>query len=252
MRPDSGRISSDDEEVESPANRTLHLLSLLQLGGEWGIAELAERMETSPRTIRRDVQRLRDLGYDIDSRPGPGAGYRLRPGTKIPPLLLDADEVTTIITSLLVLETWTPGDPSASVARAKLEQVLPPALRRRATATALSTQILRSDPTPVDWMLVGLLADAVAQGSRISFDYADQHGRETRRTVEPHRHFLRESHWYVVGFDIDRDDWRLFRLDRIRSARTLPGTYTAHDFPFTSIEAWLTSDFGRVDQTPNE
>ena len=234
--------------VESPSNRTLHLLSLLQTGGEWTVAELAEHLEASARTVRRDAQRLRDLGYDIRSRPGPGAGYRLRPGTKIPPLLLDADEVTTIITSLLVLETWSPEDPSAAVARGKLEQVLPPALRRRAAATALSTQILRADPAPVDWALAGLLADAVAQGARIAFDYTDQHGRETQRVIEPHRHFLRRSHWYVVGFDVDRDDWRLFRLDRIRSARTLPGTHAEREFPFASIEAWLASDFGRADQ----
>lgn len=231
--------------MESPSTRTLHLLSLLQTGGAWNVPELAERLQVSPRTVRRDAQRLRDLGYDLQSRPGPGAGYRLRPGTKIPPLLLDADEVATIITSLLVLETWTPGDPAASVARAKLEQTLPPALRRRAAATALSTQILQSEAAPVDWPLVGALADAVAQGSRVTFKYTDQHGTESRRTVEPYRHFLRKQWWALVAFDIDRDDWRLFRLDRMRSAVIVPGTFAGREFPFASIEGWLTSDFGR-------
>ncbi|WP_449407296.1 helix-turn-helix transcriptional regulator [Microbacterium maritypicum] len=232
--------------VDSPSNRALHLLSLLQTGGEWSSDELAERLDASPRTVRRDAQRLRDLGYDVRSRPGPGAAYRLHPGTKIPPLLLDADEVTTIITGLLVLETWTPDDPAASVARAKLEQTLPPALRRRAASTALATQILQAGPAPVDFALVGTLSDAVAQGARVAFDYTDQHGHETQRVVEPYRHFLRQRQWYVVAYDIDRDDWRLFWLDRMRSASVLPGVHASREFPFPSIEAWLTSDFGRV------
>lgn len=245
MRPDSGRILRDHGTVESPSNRTLHLLSLLQTGGKWNVDDLAARLETSRRTVRRDAQRLRDLGYDVRSRPGPGAAYRLHPSTKIPPLLLDADEVATIITGLLVLETWTPDDPAASVARAKLEQTLPPALRRRAAATALSTQILQTDPAPVDFTLVGTLSDAVAHSSRVAFDYTDQHGRETRRTVEPYRHFLRQRQWYVVAYDVDREDWRLFRLDRMREARMLPGVHAGREFPFDSIEGWLTNDFGR-------
>lgn len=114
--------------------------------------------------MRRDTQRLRELGYDVQSRPGPGAGYHLRPGTKIPPLLLSADEVATIITSLLVLETWSPDDPTASVARSKLEQTLPPALRRRAAATAISTQILQEPPAPVDWALASVSTTPISPG----------------------------------------------------------------------------------------
>ena len=233
--------------MESPSNRTLRLLSLLQTGGEWSAHALAERLEVSHRTVRRDAQRLRDLGYDVHSRPGPGAGYRLRPGTKVPPLLLSADEVATIITSLLVLETWTPGDPSASVARSKLAQTLPPSLRRRAEATAMSTQIMHESPAPVDWAVAGTLSDAVAQGARVGFDYTDQRGRQSARVMEPHRHFLRKRRWYVVGFDIDADDWRLFRLDRMQSPHIIAGVHTPREFPFASIESWLTSDFGRTD-----
>ncbi|MFJ4223684.1 helix-turn-helix transcriptional regulator [Microbacterium sp. NPDC089695] len=231
--------------MDSPSNRTLHLLALLQAGGEWSADELAERLDASRRTVRRDAQRLRDLGYDVRSRPGPGAGYRLHPGTKIPPLILGADEVATIITGLLVLEAWAPEDPAASVARVKLEQTLPPALRRRAAATALSTQILQDGPAPVDFALVGTLSDAVAQGARVTFGYTDQHGRESQRTVEPHRHFLRSRRWYVVAYDIDRDDWRLFRLDRMRGVLLGAGAHAPREFPFPSIEAWLTTDFGR-------
>lgn len=231
--------------MDAPSHRTLHLLSLLQTGGEWSVPDLAARLAVSPRTVRRDAQRLRDLGYDVLSRPGPGAAYRLRPGTRIPPLLLDADDVTTIITGLLVLEAWSPEDPAAAVARGKIEQVLPPGLRRRAAATALSTQILRAESVPAEWGAVGTLADAVAQDARVAFTYTDQHDRASERVIAPHRHIFRGGRWYVVGFDIDRDDWRLFRLDRMREVRALPGVFAPREFPFASVEEWLTSDFGR-------
>ncbi|WP_259614103.1 MULTISPECIES: helix-turn-helix transcriptional regulator [Microbacterium] len=231
--------------MDAPSHRTIQLLSLLQTGGEWSVPELASRLAVSPRTVRRDAQRLRDLGYDVHSRPGPGAVYRLRPGTRIPPLLLDSDDVTAIITGLLVLEAWSPEDPAAAVARGKIEQVLPPGLRRRAAATALSTQILHAESAPTEWAAVGTLADAVAQGARVAFTYTDQHDRTSERVIAPHRHVLRGGQWYVVGFDIDRDDWRLFRLDRMREVRTLPGAFAAREFPFGSVEEWLASDFGR-------
>src|SRR5690606_20381765 len=150
---------------------------------------------------------------------------------------LSADEVATIITSLLVLETWTPDDPSASLARSKLAQTLPPSLRRRAEATAISTQIMHESPAPVDWAVVGILSDAVAQGARVGFDYTDQHGRQSVRVVEPHRHFLRKRRWYVVGFDIDADDWRLFRLERMQSPRILLGVHTPRESAFAAIDS---------------
>ena len=229
----------------SPSTRSLHLLSLLQAGREWTVADLAARMQVSKRTVRRDAQRLRDLGYQVQSRPGPGAGYRLTPSVKVPPLLFSQDEISAIVTGLLVLETWDPTDASVLAARAKVEQVLPPGLRQHATATAMSTQILNQAPAPVEWALAGLLADAVAQCSRIQFDYTDQQGNASRRTVEPFRHVLRQQRWYLVAFDVDRDEWRLFRLDRIRDADALPGTYRFREFPYRSVEAWLSSDFGR-------
>lgn len=248
MRPEPGRIFAEYGEVDTPSTRTLQLLSLLQTGREWSTSDLSVRLQVSQRSVRRDVQRLRELGYDVQSRPGPGAGYRLRPSMKIPPLLLSPDEISTIITSLLVLEAWAPGDSSISAARSKLEQVLPPNLRQRAAATAISTQILHEEPAPVDWALVGILADAVATGARVRFGYIDQHGSESHRTVEPYRHLLRQRHWYLVGYDTDRDDWRLFRLDRMHAATTIPGPHRSQEFPFDSIVLWLASNFGKGDQ----
>jgi predicted DNA-binding transcriptional regulator YafY len=250
MRPDPGRILVDHGLMESPSTRSLQLLALLQSGREWTVRELAIQLRVSERTARRDAMRLRDLGYDVRSRPGPGGAYQLRPSMKIPPLLLSPDEVSTIITSLLVLESWAPDDTSVAAARAKLEQVLPPSLRQRAAATALSTQILIKTPAPVDWELIGTLADAVATGARLRFVYTDQDCRESRRTVEPYRHILRQQHWYLIGYDLDRDGWRLFRLDRVQTPIAISGPHQLHEFPFKSIEHWLTSNFGSSSPSP--
>lgn len=236
--------------MDSPSTRSLELLALLRTGREWTARDLAVRLRVSERTVRRDAARLRGMGYDVTSRPGPGAGYALRPGMTIPPLLLGADEVSTIITSLLVLEAWQPGDATAATARTKLEQVLPGNLRRRAAAMALSTQVLRAAPAPVDWEVVGTIADAVAAGARLAFEYTDRHERRSRRTVEPYRHLLRQSHWYLIAYDLDRDAWRLFRLDRMRAPASLPGPRERRAFPWGSVEDWLTSDFGASGRGP--
>lgn len=233
--------------MQTPATRTLQLLALLQSGREWSAADLAAQLRVSERTVRRDAQRLRDLGYDVVARPGPGGAYRLRPGVRIPPLLLDADDISTIIVSLLLREARSPGDPSVTTARLKLEQALTPELRRRAAATALSTHIVLPDgpPTTVDGAVIGTIADAVATGGRLRFEYRDRHDRASCRTVQPHRHVLREHRWYIVAYDIDRAAWRLFRMDRMRDVTRLPGRYQPRDFPFDSIESWLATDFGR-------
>lgn len=232
--------------MEPPATRSLQLLSLLQTGREWSVPDLSARMEVSERTVRRDAQRLRSLGYDLRSRPGPGAGYRLHPSFKIPPLLFDKDEISAVIAGLLVLEAWAPTDESISATRFKLEQLLPHSLRQRAVATAMATTVLQEAPAPVEWAVVGVLTDAVARSSRVQFSYTDQRGNKSHRTVEPYRHLLRRRRWYLVAFDIDRDEWRLFCLDRMRDISALPGTHQIHDFPSRSIEEWLTTDFGRT------
>lgn len=238
--------------MDSPTARSLQLLALLQTGREWTVCDLSDRLGVSERTVRRDAMRLRDLGYEVRSRPGPGAAYALRPSVKIPPLLLDADEVTTIITSLLVLEAWSPRDASAAAARSKLELTLPPGLRRRAAATALSTQVLREVPAPVDWEVVGIIADAVATEARLEFGYVDQQGHPSRRTVEPYRHLLRDRRWYLIAYDLGRTDWRLFRLDRMQAPATLPGPHRRPAFAWDTVEEWLTSNFGADAPPPSE
>ncbi|WFF30901.1 WYL domain-containing protein [Propionibacterium freudenreichii] len=232
--------------MENPSSRSLRLLALLQSGRVWSAAEIAEHLAVAHRTVRRDVARLRSLGYDIRSSPGPGGAYQLVPGIKIPPLLLDADEVCLLVIGLLVLEAGAQ-DTSVTAVLTKLEQLLPPTLRRRALATAMATQVLTPVSASVDWRLLSELAEAVSDGRCLHFTYTDQHGCVSERRVHPHRHVLRCGNWYLIGYDTQRNGWRLFRLDRIQNA-TLQVNLTGQEppmFPSECIEDWLTSDFGR-------
>lgn len=232
--------------MDSPSSRSLQLLAMLQTGRSWSAAELAARLGVAPRTIRRDIARLRELGYDVPATPGPGGAYRLAPGIRMPPLLLDADEVCSLVTALLVLEAGV-DDGSAATVRVKLEQLLPPSLRRRALATAMATRVLPTGLPAADWGMLGTLADIVADGDRLAFAYTDQRGIESTREVDPYRHVLRDGRWYLVAYDHGREDWRLFRVDRIRdpTARRAPADSAHAPFPHESIEGWLATDFGR-------
>lgn len=232
--------------MASPTARALQLLSVLQSGGELSADVLARRLEVSERTVRRDARRLRELGYDVRSRPGPGASYRLYPSIKIPPLLLNEDEIAAVAVGLEMLAAWSPADEAAASVAAKLTSILPQRLSRRSQAVALSTQVMRDDHPAIDMATLGVLADAVANASRVRFAYTDGLQRPSVRIVEPYRHVLREGRWYLIAFDLERDDWRLFRLDRIREAQALPGRVGEHSFPKDSIEEWFATDFGRL------
>ncbi|MFJ8540728.1 helix-turn-helix transcriptional regulator [Streptomyces sp. NPDC093586] len=233
-----------------PVTRTLNLLALLQSGGERTPAELAERLGTSVRTVRRDVQRLRRLGYTVEARPGPGSAYRLRPGVRIPPLLFTADEITALVAGLRLIHAWLPGETVTASALLKLDQVLPRSLRSRAAATDLATEVLQQPDAAISAATVGVIADAVAQEGRLRFRYTDRHRRPSTRLVEPYRHFLRAGHWYLVAFDVDREDWRTFRLDRITDVSREPGGHRPREFPSPSLEHWLSHDFGRATASP--
>ena len=222
------------------------MLTLLRGSGEWAAGELAERLGTSVRTVRRDVRRLRRLGYAVEARPGPGSVYRLVPDVKVPPLLFTADEISAMVAGLRLVRAWSPDEDVASSALLKLDQILPRPLRRRAAATDLATEVLEQPAATLTTATVGVIADAVAADGRLRFRYTDRHGGASTRLVEPYRHFLRAGRWYLIAFDVDRDDWRAFRLDRMADVAPVAGTHPPRDFPDASIEHWLTTDFGRA------
>ncbi|MFC5803516.1 helix-turn-helix transcriptional regulator [Streptomyces formicae] len=218
--------------------RLLRLLSLLQAHREWSGAALAERLGVTPRTVRRDVDRLRELGYPVHASPGTGGGYQLGAGADLPPLLLDDEEAVAVAAGLRTAAgNGIEGIGESSVrALAKLEQVLPNRLRRRVSAlSAFTVPMLRDAPrSRVDPSVLTELANACRDSERLRFAYEDHHGSATRRMVEPHRLVCTERRWYLVAWDLDRADWRTFRVDRItpkppHGPRFAPRTPPAED-----------------------
>ncbi|WP_114560574.1 helix-turn-helix transcriptional regulator [Desertihabitans aurantiacus] len=221
--------------------RMLRLLSLLQNHRFWAGPELAARLEVSERTLRRDIDRLRELGYPVRSTRGLEGGYQLEHGAAMPPLVVDADETVAIVVALRDA-TWGPaaGLSEASVrALAKVMQVLPKALRRRAEALSQMTdsRALTGSP-PVAAETLATLALACRDEVRVELEHTGADGNATRRKVEPLRLVPQGRRWYLVGYDLLRQDWRTFRVDRIGRCtvlrepfrpRTLP-TGTAADF----------------------
>jgi predicted DNA-binding transcriptional regulator YafY len=200
------------------AERLLKMLGLLEGRIDWTAEELARRLEVTTRTVRRDVTRLRVLGYPVEAVAGPGGGYRLGAGGKLPPLLLDDEEALAVALGLRVATSAAVGgleDASLS-ALSKLEHVLPPRLRSRLEDISVATVSTQGLPSSrVDHGALATAASATRAGQRLRFDYTDAEGRPSERHVEPFRLVHTGRRWYLVAFDLDRDDWRTFRLDRV-------------------------------------
>ncbi len=200
------------------AERLLKLLGLLEGRIDWTAEELGRRLEVTTRTVRRDITRLRDLGYPVEAVAGPGGGYRLGAGGKLPPLLLDDEEALAVALGLRVSATTAVGgleDASLS-ALAKLEHVLPARLRSRLEDVSdATTSTLGPSFASVDHATLALVASTIRKGERLRMSYRDNEGRVTERHVEPNRLVHTGRKWYLVVFDLDRDDWRTFRLDRV-------------------------------------
>ncbi|UQA93168.1 helix-turn-helix transcriptional regulator [Streptomyces halobius] len=217
--------------------RLLNLLSLLQTPRDWPGSELAERLGVTPRTIRRDIERLRDLGYPVHATMGADGGYRLAAGTAMPPLLLDDEEAVAIAVGLRSTAGHTiDGIEEASVrALAKLEQVLPARLRRRVGTLGTATVPMPAGDGPtVDPEHLTVLAAAITNHERVRFRYEARAGARTKRLVEPHRLVAAARRWYLVAYDLDREDWRIFRVDRLSEpfatgVRTSPRELPAAD-----------------------
>jgi predicted DNA-binding transcriptional regulator YafY len=197
--------------------RLLRLLSLLQTHREWSGADLAERLDVTTRTVRRDVEKLRTLGYPVHATAGVAGGYRLGAGAALPPLLLDDDEAVAVAVGLRTAAVGTvTGIEETSVrALAKLEQVLPARLRQRvAGLESMLVPMAGGGPT-VDPEILVVLATACRDHQRLRFDYRDRADVATTRICEPHRLVVGGRRWYLVAYDVERDDWRTYRVDRM-------------------------------------
>jgi predicted DNA-binding transcriptional regulator YafY len=214
--------------------RLLALLSLLQVRREWTGQELADRLEVGPRTIRRDMDKLRSLGYPIEAAPGVAGGYRLGAGGELPPLLLDDAEAVAVAVGLRTAASGSiAGIEETSVrALAKLEQVLPSRLRRRVSALSGATSAFAVDGPRIDADMLATLAAACRDATRLRFTYVARDDKTSQRYAEPSAVVHSGLRWYLVAFDLGRDDWRTFRIDRIRGRvriaergrpRTVPG-----------------------------
>jgi predicted DNA-binding transcriptional regulator YafY len=197
--------------------RLLRLLALLQSAHEWTGPELARRLEVSPRTVRADIERLRELGYPVDGIRGRTGGYRLGSGSALPPLLLEDDEAVAVA---IGLRTASSGgiegiEESSLRALVKLEQVLPSRLRHRVSSMHGATLAIPSSGPSVSSDTLTAIARAIRQREQLRFDYNGFDGSRSRRSVEPHRLVHARGRWYLVAWDPARDDWRTFRADRL-------------------------------------
>ena len=197
--------------------RLLRLLSLLQTPGEWTGVELAQRLAVDVRTVRRDIQKLRDLGYPVHAIPG-AAGYQLGAGTKLPPLLLDDEEAVAVAVGLRTAASGavTGIEETSLRALAKLEQVLPARVRHRVDVLNEVTVTISAAGPTVDPDVLTAIATACREHERLRFDYHRHDGTDSVRETEPHRLVHTGRRWYLVGWDTDRQDWRTYRVDRIR------------------------------------
>jgi predicted DNA-binding transcriptional regulator YafY len=229
----------------------LQLLSLLQTHRQWRGPELAGRLEVSERTLRRDVERLREVGYLIDAARGVDGGYRLVPGAALPPLVLDDEEAVALAVGLQsALQAGTVLGIGECAVRAltKIVQVMPPRLRHQVDAIASMT-------VPAAWGETGKGVDpatlvGVAQACRdtecLHFNYADRDTSRSERRVEPYRLVLMGRRWYLIAWDLDRRDWRSFRLDRLSEPSSTGAPFAARELPFEDAATFLRAGIDSV------
>jgi predicted DNA-binding transcriptional regulator YafY len=224
--------------------RLLDLLALLQMPRAWRGAELAERLGVTTRTVRNDVERLRQLGYRIDGFRGSAGGYRLAPGTRMPPLLLDDGDVIAITAGLLTTQTGGIAgmDEHAQRALAKLEHVMPPALRRRADALRTAVVQVSADAPPpsIDPDVLAVISAACHDHEILRFDYRTHAGdRAERRVVEPYRLVNWGRRWYLFAYDTARTGWRTYRVDRMAPNPPAGPRFRPRTLPVGDVAAYV-------------
>ncbi|QLY34699.1 YafY family transcriptional regulator [Nocardia huaxiensis] len=227
----------------------LELLTQLQTGRRFTGQELAARLAISPRTLRRDVERLREYGYPVTTQPGPSGFYELAAGRTLPPLVLDDDEAIATLVGLALLGSTTPAEPqepsgigpAAERAFGKIDQFLPKRLRPRATALRATVEAAPQTAPAVEAEALTTLGLAASRHELVTFDYTSGSGRLSRRRVEPYRQVHLNLRWYLLGWDTEREDWRTFRLDRVGDVHA-----TAIPFPPRPLPARSAADYLRA------
>lgn len=237
--------------------RLLDLLALFQQRRYWSGQELAARLDVSSRTLRRDIEQLRELGYPVEATRGTYGGYQLAAGGSMPPLVMDEQEAVAVVLGLQAMTATTvEAAQSASVRMlAKIVQVMPPRLRRRVnalTAIDVATPNLTSMPPPVGIETLSILTQACRDADVVTFTYSGSRADPSSRRVEPHHVVLLGRTWYLICLDLNKQDWRTMRLDRIERPqltkrpflrRTLPANQTPAQF----VQAWLGHDEGALE-----
>lgn len=240
MRTDSVRIFWQSRAMQKTPGRLLRLLSLLQARRDWSGAQLCERLGVTPRTVRRDVDRLRQLGYPVDANPGPGGGYRLGAGAVLPPLLLDDEEAVAVAVGLrsATMSGLAGIEETAVQALAKLEQLLPARLRHRVQSVQSVIVPMPGTGPTVDVDVLLAVASSVRDHQQLRADYRRHDGTQSRRVLEPHRIVHSGRRWYVVAWDAERADWRTFRLDRLSPRIPTGPRFTPREPPEPDLAAY--------------
>lgn len=222
--------------------RLLRLLSLLQTPRDWTGTELADRLGVSPRTVRNDVDKLRELGYPVLATRGPAGGYRLGAGAAMPPLLLDDEEAVAVAVGLRTAAGGAVAgiEDAALRALSKLEQVLPSRLRSRVgTLQSVITPVPAVSAPVVDPDVLTAIAMACRSRERLRFSYLSHDGTPSDRDAEPYQLVNWGRRWYLVAFDVRRGDWRTFRVDRITVRTPGGGRFTPRPLPSDDLAAWV-------------
>ncbi|MBI9113519.1 helix-turn-helix transcriptional regulator [Sanguibacter suaedae] len=220
------------------SSRMLALLSLLQTRRDWPGHVLAERLGVTPRTVRRDVDRLRGLGYEVAATKGPDGGYRLGAGMHLPPLLLDDAQAVAVAVALQhVPASGVDLEEAAERALLTVRQVMPSRLRHRLDAVRFTTTGPGGDDARVDPAVLEAVSTAVQERRTLRFDYAGRDGLPRR--AEPHALVARAGRWFVVAWDLDRDDWRTFRVDRMAPRTPAGAVFAPREIPASDAASFL-------------
>jgi predicted DNA-binding transcriptional regulator YafY len=220
----------------------LRLLSLLQTHRYWPGADLAERLEVSQRTLRRDIERLRDLGYPVDAHRGVDGGYQLAAGAALPPLVLDDEEAVALAIGLRAAAHGAIAGIEESSVRAltKVVRIMPPRLRRQVDALrAVTVPAVWNSGQSVDAAVLTAVAQACQDEERLRFAYTARDGERTTRHVEPYRLVSLGRRWYLVAFDLARQDWRSFRLDRLSAPRATGMRFSPRELPADDVATFV-------------